>query len=125
MKRVLFYLTVFVAVSFMAVSCEPEVSFDESLLIGEWTRPSERGIFHDKYFEGGTGYTWDDGEDVTEANAQDFNWTLVGAELTLVHLMESSEVDITKIYTVTELTATSLKYYDDLGANYSFTKAAR
>lgn len=125
MKRILFYLCMFLAVSFLAVSCEPETSFDESLLIGEWTTPSELGLFHYKYFEDGTGYTWDDGEDVNESEAQPYTWTLVNAELTQIHLMESSDPDITLIFTVTELTATTLKYHDDFGDSYSFTKVAR
>lgn len=120
MKRVLFYLTVFVAVSFMAVSCEPEVSFDESLLIGKW----KSGTLYEKYFDDGTGYTWDEGDDVTEPEAQDFTWTLVNADLTQIHIMEIGG-NVPKYYTVTELTSTTLKYEDDFGVSHSFTKVAR
>lgn len=122
MKKSLLYLTLITVISMFTVSCEPEeeVSFDQSLLIGKW----KSGTLFYKYLADGTGGTWDTADDVTEAEAQSFTWTLVKSELTHVHIMEIGG-SVPKVYTVTELTATSLKYHDDFGVNFSFTKVTQ
>lgn len=120
-KRTLFYLTAVMVISLLAVSCEPaEESFDESLLIGKW----QSGTLYYKYLADGTGGTWDTSDDVTEAEAQAFTWTLVQSELTHIHVLETGG-SVPKVYTVTELTSTSLKYEDDFGVSFSFTKISR
>ncbi|HAM09859.1 MAG TPA: hypothetical protein DCP74_06200 [Bacteroidales bacterium] len=108
-------------ISFMAVSCEvtEEESFDQSLLTGKW----KSGTLFYKYLADGTGGTWDTSDDVTEAEAQAFTWTLVKSELTHIHLLEIGG-SVPKIYTVTELTATSLKYEDDFGVKFAFTRVS-
>jgi hypothetical protein len=122
MKKSLLYLTLITVISMFTVSCEPEeeVSFDQSLLIGKW----KSGTLFYKYLADGTGGTWDTADDVTEAEAQSFTWTLVKSELTHVHIMEIGG-SVPKVYTVTELTETSLKYHDDFGVNFSFTKVTQ
>jgi hypothetical protein len=120
-KKSLLYLTAFMVITFLAVSCEPaEESFDESLLIGKW----QSGTLFYKYLAGGSGGTWDTSDNVTEAEAQVFTWTLVKSEMTHIHVMEVGG-NITKIYTVTELTATTLKYNDDFGVDFVFTKVSK
>jgi hypothetical protein len=120
-KKTLFYLTACMVISFLAVSCEPtEESFDEALLIGKW----QSGTLFYKYLADGTGGTWDTSDDVTEAEAQLFTWTLVKSELTHIHVLEVGGA-VPKVYTVTELTATSLKYNDDFGVSFSFTKVSK
>jgi hypothetical protein len=107
-------------VSILAVSCEKEPTyFDESLLIGKW----RSGTLFYKYLADGTGGTWDTADDVTEQEAQAFTWTLVAADLTHLHIMEIGP-NIQKDYTVTELTATTLKYHDEFDS-YSFTKVGQ
>jgi hypothetical protein len=102
----------------MAVSCETEEpSFDEALLIGKW----QSGTLFYKYHGDGTGATWDTADDVTEEEAQEFTWTLVKTELTHIHILEIGG-SVPKVYTVTELTSSSLKYHDDFGVEFSFTK---
>jgi hypothetical protein len=120
-KKTLFYLAAVIVISFLAVSCEPtEQSFDETLLIGKW----QSGTLYYKYLADGTGGTWDTADDVTEAEAQAFTWTLVKSELTHIHVLETGG-SVPKVYTVTELTSTSLKYKDDFGVSFSFTKISR
>ena len=120
-KKTLSYLTACLVISLFAVSCEPEqVSFDESLLIGKW----QSGTLYYKYLADGTGGTWDTADNVTEAEAQAFTWTLVKSELTHIHVLESGG-SVPKVYTVTELTSTTLKYHDDFGVNWSFTKVVK
>jgi len=118
MKKILFYLSMCIVVSILAVSCEKdEPFFDQSLLTGKW----QSGTLFYKYHANGTGGTWDTADDVLEEEAQEFTWTLVSAELTHIHICEIG-CDIPKVYTVTELTATSLRYHDDFGVNWTFTK---
>ena len=120
-KKTIFYLSAVIMLSLLAVSCEPEAeSFDQSLLIGKW----QSGTLFYKYLSDGSGGTWDTGDDVTEAEAQAFTWTLVASELTHIHLLEIGG-SVPKIYTVTELTTTSLKYEDDFGVKFSFTKVSK
>ncbi len=98
-------------------SCEKEVHFDQDLLIGKW----QSGTLYYRYFSNGDGYTWDTSDDVSEEEAQEFTWTLEKDELTHLHILEIGGV-VPRFYTVTELTATTLKYKDDFGKTYHFTK---
>ena len=105
-------------VSSLFNSCQKEESFfQESFLIGKWVS----GTLHYKYLENYTGTTWDTSDDVSEAEAQAFTWSLVKSELTHIYIMEIGG-SVPKVYTVTELTATSLKYKDNFGKTYSFSK---
>jgi len=118
MKKTLYYLIMSIAVSALAVSCETlETSFDDALLIGKW----QSGTLFYKYLDDGTGGTWDTADDVKEEEAQDFTWTLVNAELTHIHILEIGG-SVPKVYTVTELSSSSLTYHDDFGVEFSFTK---
>lgn len=120
-KKTLFYLAGLLVLSILAVSCEPEEqSFDESLLIGKW----KTGTLYYKYLADGSGGTWDTSDDVTEDEAQPFTWTLVKSTLTQLHSLESGG-SVPKVYTVTELTESSLKYEDEFGSSYSFTKVSK
>ena len=114
------YLAICLFVSFLVVSCQPELtSFDQSLLTGKW----KSGTLYYKYLANGSGGTWDTADNVTEAEAQAFTWTLVKAELTHIHVLQMGGT-VPKVYTVTELTSTSLKYHDDFGVNFAFTKVS-
>jgi len=114
MKRLLYFLA-FVLVVVALPSCEKEGKFDEALLIGKWRSGTEYWV----YERGHTGYTWDESDDVSEEDEQQpFTWELVGSELQITHFGGK----IPKYYTVTELTATRLRYKDDY-KSFSFTKA--
>lgn len=118
MKKILVCLMLCFSFTLLFNSCEEEEKFfDESLLIGKWVS----GSVYYKYASNYTGATWDTSDDVTEAEAQKFTWTLVQSELTHIHIMEVGG-NVPKVYTVTELTATSLKYKDNFGKTYSFVK---
>jgi hypothetical protein len=121
-KQMISYLAGFFLITFLVVSCETteEVSFDQSLLIGKW----QSGTLYYKYLSDGTGGTWDTADDVTEEEAQPFTWTLVKDELTQIHQLQIGG-SVPKVYTVTELSETSLKYEDDFGVKYSFTKVSK
>jgi hypothetical protein len=108
-------------ITLLAVSCiKTETSFDQTLLTGKW----KSGTLFYKYLADGTGGTWDTSDNVTEAEAQAFTWTLVSDLLTQIHVVQIGG-SVPKVYTVTELTATSLKYHDDFGVSFSFTKVVK
>jgi hypothetical protein len=121
MKKTLQFLTMLTVVTLFAVSCtKEETTYDETLLTGKW----QSGTVFYKYLADGTGGTWDTADNVTEAEAQAFTWTLVKDLLTHIHVLEMGG-SVPKIYTVTELTATSLKYHDEFGVSFSFTKVGK
>lgn len=121
MKKTLRYLTMLTVLTLLAVSCTKEpVTYDQSLLTGKW----KSGTLYYKYLANGTGGTWDTSDNVTEAEAQAFTWTLVNDLLTQIHVLEIGG-SVPKVYTVTELTATSLKYHDDFGVSFTFTKVSK
>lgn len=129
MKNYLVFLVAFVSFSFIFSSCQKdEITYEQSFLYGTWkstvseSKPYQTEYF--KYLSNGSGKFWDTADHVTEAEGQDFTWTLVKAELTQIHVIEIGG-DVTKIYTVTELTATTLKYEDDFGVKFAYTKVSR
>lgn len=118
MKKLVVCLMVCFSFSVLFNSCEEdETFFQESFLMGKWVS----GTVYYKYLSDYSGKTWDTSDDVTEAEAQSFTWTLVKSELTHIHIMEVGG-NVPKVYTVTELTATSLKYKDGFGKTFSFSK---
>jgi len=127
MKKLIFCVIACLSISLIFTSCEKEESFDESLLIGEWK--GTEIIFggnhemHYKYVNDHTGLMWDKTDGMTELDGQAFTWSLDKSDLTQIHLFEQSGGNnVTKIYTVTELTATTLKYEDAFAVKYSYTK---
>jgi hypothetical protein len=121
MRKLLYFIGLFVATSALMVSCDMAFDdpFDEALLIGKW----QSGTVFYKYAFDGTGATWDEADDVNEDEAQTFTWTLVQSELTHIHVMELGGT-VPKVYTVTELTSTSLKYKDSFGKTFTFVKVS-
>ena len=118
MKKLVVCLMVCFSFSVLFNSCEEdETFFQESFLMGKWVS----GTVYYKYLSDYSGKTWDTSDDVAEAEAQSFTWTLVKSELTHIHIMEVGG-NVPKVYTVTELTATSLKYKDGFGKTFSFAK---
>ena len=124
MKNLKLFLISILAVFAIIVSmssCSPDndVELDQTLLYGKWQETTSLNF--EVYKADGTGYTWDEADDVTEAEAQPFTWTLEGDVLTHIHIMEMG-ANIPKVYTVTKLTATELTYEDDYGKTHTFDK---
>ena len=109
------------AIIFSMSSCSPnpDVEFDRDLLIGKWQETNTLNF--EVYGKDGSGYTWDEADDVTEAEAQPFTWGLNGNVLTQVHTMEMGG-NVPKVYTVIKLTATELIYEDNYGTTHTFGK---
>ena len=123
MKRITYYLFSIILLSVVLNSCTNDVPmFDQSLLIGKWVSTVSPGTEYYRYDTGGTGVTWDTSDNVTEAEGLPYTWTLVNADLTLIHIMVTGGNGVPKVYTVTELTSTTLKYKDDFNSTYSYVK---
>ena len=124
MKNLKLFIIAIIAVTAIIVSmssCSPDtdVEFDKTLLHGKWQENNTKNF--EVYNEDGTGYTWDEADDVTETEAQPFTWTLEGETLQHIHIMEMG-ANIPKVYTVTKLSATELAYEDDYGKIHTFSK---
>ena len=118
MKKIFYFFTLVLFASVMLHSCTEEpVSFDKTLLYGKW----KSGTLFYTYSSNGSGKTWDESDDVDESEAQPFTWTLTDDNLVQIHIMEMGG-NVPKSYTVTDLTATTLKYKDAYGKQFSFTK---
>ena len=131
MKKLLhIFLCLIVVLSFSACGDIPlENGYDASMLYGKWQEGSVFEQYYSSNIErvlanGDTvqvnGTTWDEGDDVSEDEAQLFNWTLTGS--TLKHEHVGTFVMVPKIYTVTSLTSSELVYEDDYGMAHHFSK---
>lgn len=127
MKRRPLIIAFLFLITVLVQSCIDPVYFDPNLLIGKWSRPSPFATTENpgdeffRYDEDGNGATWDTADDVTELEAQTFTWTLNGSQLTQIHTIEMGGT-VTKIYTLTTLTASTLTYKDDFGKVFSYSK---
>ena len=121
LKLLLISILAVTAIIVSMSSCSPDtdVELDRTLLIGKWQETNTLNF--EVYGKDGSGYTWDEADDVTEAEAQPFTWGLNGNVLTQVHTMEMGG-NVPKRYTVTKLTATELIYEDNYGKVHSFDK---
>jgi len=129
-KLSLFSIILFLAVSLC--SCgggDDNPDFDESLLYGKW----QEGSVFERYYDSPIDYvlptgdtvqvngtTWDESDDVSEDEAQAFNWSLEGS--TLTHIYVGVFVIVPEVYTITTLTSSSLCYEDEYGMKYQFSK---
>ena len=111
----------FSAMSLLLSSCVDDVFMDPTLLIGKWESDGE---FY-RYDSDGTGVTWDTKDDVYEDEAQPFKWEFnqLDRSLTHIHWMEmTQDWTVPRVYTVTTLNDSVLKYDDRFGKSYSFTR---
>ena len=127
MKKLLHIFLFLVIVLGLGACHKP--SFDASLLYGKW----QEGSVYERYYastiervlpNGDTvqvnGTTWDVSDDVTEEEAQLFNWTLTGA--TLKHEHVGTFVMVPKVYTIIMLSSNNLVYKDDYGVTHHYSK---
>ena len=100
-------------------SPDPNIKRDPTLLYGKWQETNSLNF--KVYKANGTGYTWDEADDVTEAEADPFTWTLEKSILTN-NIITGIGAEIPKVYTITKLTATELSYEDDFRKTHTFSK---
>jgi len=121
MKRLALIILSLAFAALFTSSCstddETQPSFDESLIIGKW----RSGTLFERYDLDKSGATWDTADDVTEEEAQEFNWTINKDQLEQIHIIVNGG-NVPKVYTITNLTATSMEYKDKYGKIESFSK---
>lgn len=131
MKKIIpFFLCLVIAFGFCACKKKPAVIVvSESKLYGKWQEGSVYERYYDSPIErvmpnGDTvrvnGTTWDEGDDVSEDEAQFFNWTLTGN--TLKHEHVGTFVMVPKLYTISLLSTHALVYQDEYGVTHHFSK---
>ena len=130
MKKLFIVLGAIVLLGFSACGgLSGDKEFDETLLYGKW----QEGTVYERYFDtpfervlatGDTvrvnGITWDTSDDISEDEAQVFNWTLKGSTLTHEHIGIFESVP--KVYTINSLTSNELTYSDSYGNTYYYLK---
>ncbi len=127
MKRKHLLLLLFSVLLILFNSCKPEPDFDETMLLGTWSRTSpfatetKPGDEFYRYDVAGTGATWDTADDVQEEEAQPFNWSLTQDQLRHDHQISMGGVT-TKVYTVTTLTTNTLIYEDEFGVESIYSR---
>ncbi|BAX81739.1 hypothetical protein [Labilibaculum antarcticum] len=121
MKRIALIFLSIALVALFSTSCTEEEdihpSFDQTLIIGKW----KSGTLFERYDSNKSGATWDTFDDVTEDEAQEFTWTITKDQLEQIHIIVNGGL-VPKTYTITDLTASSLKYEDAYGNTKSFSK---
>lgn len=115
----LIFANLFLLFALTACTPEPELptaNFDITDLYGKWESGTEYYIYNSN----GTGYTWDEGDGVYEEEAQPFTWEVDESEMIHVHKMEMGG-DVPMYYIITELTESTLKYYDAYNEKDTYT----
>jgi len=115
-KRLLLLLPL---IALLASCVKQSKTFDSALIYGKWQTAKEYWVYN----ANGTGHTWDEADDVTESEAQQFVWEINGDALHITHIGEMGE-QIPKDYTLIELSSTTLSYKDGYGKTFTFTKSS-
>lgn len=98
-------------------------------IVGRWRKTSESdynaqgNYLYYVYQADGWGYTWDEGDDISEAEVYNdnyhgngwFEWSIYNSRLTEKHHFKSSSAITTKTYKITQLTDTQLSKFDETG----------
>jgi len=136
MKKKIVFLSILSVIAIAMTSCwnvpEPEVVFEEANLLGLWQETNTEAFVRftaerDETGEYKYGREWDESEDIFESDLQPygngwFKYKLVQNDLTEIHLMDNGGAEIPKVYVVTKLTDTELRYKDDFGTIHSLDK---
>ena len=135
MKKSILRIALVAMVGAVVASCGMEPTFQENDLLGLWQEDGKEAFVRFTSEKDSTGVykygcEWDEGDGVFESDLTKygngwFKWQLVKADLTEIHLMENGGAELPKVYTVTKLTDTELKYEDDFKVTHSFRKVVR
>lgn len=91
---------------------------------GCWVKNSTQEYW--RYLDDGTGVTWDEAEDVTEAESNlRFEWSVSGDVLTHIFRGEEGNQYVPKVYTVKGISPSAMSWEDDYGQQYTLIKVNR
>lgn len=124
MKKNRFIMTFVMLAALLASGCHEEethINVDPAQLEGKWVKNGTQEYW--RYVADNTGVTWDESEDVSEEESNlRFEWTINGDVLTHVFRGEQGNQAVPKVYTVTEIDASVMKWKDDYGMSYQLNK---
>lgn len=113
----------------LATSCslfehDNHISVKEDQIIGCWVKNGTQEYW--RYLDSGNGVTWDEAEDVSEEESNlTFTWTLRDDELTHIFSGEMGNQAVPKVYTITEISSSHMKWEDDFGITHLLIKTDR
>ena len=91
---------------------------------GCWVKNSTQEYW--RYLDDGTGVTWDESEDHTEAESNlRFEWSVSGDVLTHIFRGEEGNQAVPKVYTVKGISPSAMSWEDDYGQQYTLIKVNR
>jgi len=113
-------LGILLALTTLFVSCMPEnKEYSPDQLVGKWVKETEYYRFDSDM----NGATWDTADDVSEEEAQPFEWMIEEDQLTVIHKMEMGGV-VPKTYTIEDLTADKLTLTDNYAQKLTYSRVA-
>ena len=133
MKKRTILFGVLAIVAMVMISCQSDKpTFQEADLLGLWQENGQEAFVRftaekDSTGEYKYGREWDESDDMSESDLKPygngwFKYKLVKSDLTEIHLMDNGGADISKVYTVLNLTEDALQYKDDRGITTTFAK---
>lgn len=133
MKKRTILFGVLAIVAMVMISCQSDKpTFQEADLLGLWQENGQEAFVRftaekDSTGEYKYGREWDESDEMSESDLKPygngwFKYKLVKSDLTEIHLMDNGGADISKVYTVLNLTEDALEYKDDRGVTTTFAK---
>ena len=117
MKKILIVLIAAFIVTLGMVSCskedkkeEPQKTYSE-LIVGRWKTAD--GGHYEVYNANGTGKMWDPAEDVQEDEADIFDWTIEGSQMTQIVHFQSGQGDVPQYCNILILNESTFKYNNE------------
>lgn len=120
MKKVSLLLVVaFFATLFTVTSCKKDddkkdnnTNYSE-LIVGRWKTDAEQP-YYEVYKSNGTGHMWDTAEDITEEEADQFDWSIdEHNQMTQIIHFQGGQGDVPQYCNILILNETTLKYNND------------
>lgn len=121
MKKHRLILMLLLVASFAACEKEKPLDVKPSQLYGKWVRTGTQEYWTYNADSTGNRVNREEFEQDDENNG-DFEWTLVGDEIRHIFHGRQGNQNIPKYYTITAITATSMKWKDDYSNTMYFSK---
>jgi len=121
-RRFAFAAIALLAMLFAACNKDTHIHVDESQLVGRWVKSGTQEYW--RYNTDRTGVTWDESEDITEEESNlTYTWSIDEDVLTHIFRGAMDNQAVPKVYTIKEITSTTMRREDDYGLSYTLIKA--
>lgn len=122
-RRGFIFIFVFSFFVSMLVGCSDDthITVEPYQLVGLWQKFGTQEFW--RYRIDGTGVTWDESEDVSEEESNlTYDWSIDGDELTHIFRGSLGNQAVPKVYTVTSISSSQMKWEDVYGQTYVLLK---